>query len=274
MKYSIVFAALVSLGTASPIEPRQQAFGSGPYGAVASSSDSGFADHTIYIPNKAPLTAGEKFPVLVWGNGGCGSDGNSNNKFLGHVASNGYLVIASGRPGGSGGSTTAAMMKASIDYAVKVAGTSGKYANVDATKIAAAGFSCGGVEAMAMAWDSRVKTLGIFSSGLLTNYTAASTFTKPIWYFQGGSGDVAYANGERDFKALPKDTISWKGNLPLGHGGDLFNTNGGKFGKAGLLWLDFLFKGSEDGKKYFVDGGSKSDGWAVETKNLDKAKPL
>jgi hypothetical protein len=85
------------------------------------------------------------------------------------------------------------MMAESIDFATKVAGT-GKYANVDATKIMAAGFSCGGVEAMAQSWDPRVKTIGIFSSGLLTNYTAASTFNKPILYVIGGSGDVAYAN--------------------------------------------------------------------------------
>ena len=117
------------------------------------------------------MTGTTKLPVVVWGNGGCGGDGASNAQFLGQVASHGYLVIASGAPGGSGG-TTAAMMVASIDFAVRAAGT-GRYANVDATKIMAAGFSCGGVEAMAMSWDPRVKTIGIFSSGLLTNYTAA-----------------------------------------------------------------------------------------------------
>jgi dienelactone hydrolase len=85
------------------------------------------------------------------------------------------------------------MMTASIDWAVKNAGQ-GAYANVDATKIMAAGFSCGGVEAMAQSWDSRVKSIGIFSSGLLTNYTAAQTFTKPILYCLGGSSDIAYAN--------------------------------------------------------------------------------
>ncbi len=119
-------------------------------------------------------------------------DGSSNARFLNAVASYGYLVVASGAPGGRD-TTTAAMMTASIDFAVKVAGT-GKYANVDATKIMAAGFSCGGVEAMAMSWDPRVKTIGIFSSGLLTNYTAASTFTKPLVYIIGGSSDIAYQN--------------------------------------------------------------------------------
>jgi hypothetical protein len=157
----------------------------------AVSTDSSLANHAIYLPDSSK-TGSTKLPVLVWGNGGCGGDGASNAKFLGQVASYGYLVIASGKPGGSG-STTAQMMTQSIDFAVKVAGT-GKYANVDATKIMAAGFSCGGVEAMAQSWDPRVKTIGIFSSGLQTNYTAASTFTKPILYCMGGSGDIAYNN--------------------------------------------------------------------------------
>jgi hypothetical protein len=129
----------------------------------------------------------------VWGNGACSSEGGSNARFLQMVASHGYLAIASGPPAGGMRSTTAQMMTASIDFATKVAGT-GKYANVDAGKIMAAGFSCGGVEAMAQAWDPRVKSIGVYSSGLLTNYTAASTFSKPVFYVLGGSSDIAYAN--------------------------------------------------------------------------------
>jgi hypothetical protein len=188
------------------------------------------------------------------------------------------------------------MMTASIDFAVKVAGT-GRYANVDATKIMAAGFSCGGVEAMAMSWDPRVKTIGIFSSGLLTNYTAASTFTKPIVYIIGGSSDVAYQDvsaspyrrlsafiqignnpfdtqAERDFKALPAGTPAWKGNLPLGHGGDLNQANGGKFGRAGIAWMEFLFRGNQTAKNYFLGDGYKVDGWDVQTHAMDQLKPL
>ncbi len=144
-------------------------------------------------PDPAPADA--KFPVLVWGNGGCSGDGTSNVQLLQQIASYGYLAIASGAPRGST-QTTAALMKASIDWAVENAGK-GAYAKVDATKIMAAGFSCGGVEAMAQAWDSRVKSIGIFSSGLLTNYTAAATFDKPILYCLGGSKDIAYANVSR-----------------------------------------------------------------------------
>jgi dienelactone hydrolase len=140
-----------------------------------------------------PTNSGNvSLPVLVWGNGGCGSDGTTNVQLLQQIASYGYLAIASGGPGQQG-STTAKMMTDSINWAVANAGK-GRYAHVDASKIMAAGFSCGGVEAYAQIWDSRVATIGIFSSGLLQNQTAAQHYTKPILYCLGGTGDIAYQN--------------------------------------------------------------------------------
>jgi len=85
------------------------------------------------------------------------------------------------------------MMTDSINWVVSNAGK-GSYANVDAKKIMVAGFSCGGVEAYQQIWDSRVATVGIFSSGLLDNQTAATQYRKPILYALGGSGDIAYQN--------------------------------------------------------------------------------
>jgi hypothetical protein len=58
----------------------------------------------------------------------------------------------------------------------------------------AAGFSCGGVEAMDNIWNSNVDTVGVISSGLLQNTTAARDFRKPVLFVLGGSGDIAYAN--------------------------------------------------------------------------------
>jgi dienelactone hydrolase len=111
---------------------------------------------------------------------------------LQNIASYGFLAIAEGAPTG-GGSSNAGTMKAAIDWVTKTAGT-GTYANVDASKIMAAGFSCGGVEAMDNIWDSRVDTVGVISSGLLQNQTAAKDWRKPVLFVLGGSGDIAYAN--------------------------------------------------------------------------------
>jgi dienelactone hydrolase len=131
-------------------------------------------------------------PVLVWGNGACSTDGRSNSALLQNIASYGFLAIAEGGPNG-GGSSNKDTMKAAIDWVTKNAGT-GAYANVDASKIMAAGFSCGGVEAMDNIWDSRVDTVGVISSGLLSNQTAAKAWRKPVLFVLGGSGDIAYAN--------------------------------------------------------------------------------
>lgn len=137
----------------------------------------------------------EKMPVVVWGNGACSANGLSHGNFLKEIASYGILAIASGGPNASG-STTAQTMKDSIDWVHKVAGT-GQYANVDKTRIAAAGMSCGGIEAYAQAQDQRVMAIGIFNSG---QYDAAGTsanvpkITKPIFFFLGGSSDIAYNN--------------------------------------------------------------------------------
>lgn len=131
-------------------------------------------------------------PVLIWGNGACSNQGRSNQALLEQVASHGFLAIAEGAPNG-GGTSNSQTMKQAIDWVTQNAGK-GAYANVDASKIMAAGFSCGGTEAMDNIWDSRVDTIGIVSSGLLGNYTAASAWRKPVLFVMGGPGDIAYQN--------------------------------------------------------------------------------
>jgi dienelactone hydrolase len=130
--------------------------------------------------------------VLVWGNGACSNVGTSNSALLQQVASYGFLAIAEGAPNG-GGSSNAGTMNQAVEWIVKNAGT-GAYANVDATKIMAAGFSCGGTEAMDVIWNKNVDTIGVISSGLLTNQTAAKAWRKPVLFVLGGSGDIAYQN--------------------------------------------------------------------------------
>lgn len=129
---------------------------------------------------------------MLWGNGGCSADATGQAPFLQQLASYGVLVIASGTPRGQG-STTSNYMKQSIDWIKQQAGK-GAYANIDASRIVAAGWSCGGVEAYDQIQDSRVMGIGIWSSGLLSNYDAAKSFKKPVFFFLGGSSDIAYAN--------------------------------------------------------------------------------
>ncbi|EMD65577.1 hypothetical protein GGP41_010450 [Bipolaris sorokiniana] len=266
MKYSfsLVLAALsVGSVTASPVDLEARQTGStDPY------MDSGLPGHTIYLPAGNPTNG--KYPVLVWGNGACSTDGRSNSALLRNMAANGFLAISEGGLNG-GGSSTAQTMKAAIDWITKTAGT-GRYANVDASRIMAAGFSCGGVQAADNINDPRVDTVGIISSGLLSNTDAAKSWKKPVLFVLGGTGDIAYQNGERDYRNLPAGTPSWKGNIPVGHGGTLGDANGGKFGRAILNWAKWTLKGDQTAAQWFRNG-YQSDGWQVQSKDLDKLKP-
>lgn len=74
--------------------------------------------------------------------------------------------------------------------------TNDKYASVDISNVAAAGQSCGGIEAYSMRSNDRVNLLGIFNSGFLPDSAEGpdiiSEVHKPTFYFLGGSSDIAY----------------------------------------------------------------------------------
>lgn len=146
-------------------------------------------------------------PVLVWAEGGCDNNGTHFSNFLTNIASYGFVVVANGPINGSGPDIeNPQYLRDSILWISAKAGTCGKYKNVDASKIAAAGQSCGGLEAYTMRNDSRVSYLGIFNSGFLSTVPAGalpaniaieppstiSQVHKPTFYFLGGPTDVAY----------------------------------------------------------------------------------
>lgn len=132
----------------------------------------------------------------MWGNGGCSSDGLGFRSFLTQIASHGFFILASGTPNGKG-QTTAALMTQGVDW-VNSAEAKTKYPFLETSRIAVAGMSCGGVEAYTAGHnDSRVSTIGIFNSGLLSvaeSETIARNLRKPVFYFLGGESDIAYAN--------------------------------------------------------------------------------
>ncbi|WP_174533122.1 cellulose binding domain-containing protein [Micromonospora chalcea] len=248
--------------------------GSGPYPADYETSST-LANHTIFRPQTLPS---ERLPILVWGNGACSANGLSQGNFLREIASHGFLAIANGAPNGSG-STNAQMLTQSIDWAVAENSRSGsKYFNrLDTTKIAVAGFSCGGLEAYAVSNDPRVTTTGIFSSGLLNDADdyQLRRLTKPIAYFVGGPSDIAYPNAMDDWGKLPSGLPAFMGNLNVGHGGTYDQPNGGEFGRVAVLYLKWRLKGDLSAGANFVgpDCGLCRTQWTVQQKNLTLDPP-
>jgi hypothetical protein len=172
-------------------QQRDDSGGSGPWKANYSTITD-MPNHTLYAPKKIP--AGVRFPVIVWGNGGCSASATGFYKFLNEVASHGYYIVANGKINGSGSSKATDMPEA-IAWIFKTAG-SGQLANADPSRLAAAGQSCGGIQAYSASLDNRVKVTGIFNSGLINanNTPLFNNLTSTIGWFLGGPTDIAYEN--------------------------------------------------------------------------------
>ena len=54
-----------------------------------------FPKHTLYFP--ADMTKAPKLPVVLWANGGCRTTSVEFTRFLGEIASHGYVIAAIGR---------------------------------------------------------------------------------------------------------------------------------------------------------------------------------
>lgn len=261
--------ASASPSTGTSTSPRPGTGGSGPYPANYETSG-GLPNHTIYRPETLPA---ERLPIFVWGEGGCAANGTASLPFLREIASHGFLVLASGAPNGSG-STTAAMLTQSMDWAVAENSRQGSkyYGRLNTGKIAVAGWSCGGLEAYEVSNDPRVTTTGIFSSGLLNdaNDYQLRRLTKPVAYFIGGPGDIAYGNAMDDWGKLPAGLPAFMGNLNVGHGGTYTQTNGGEFGRVAVLYLKWRLKGDTTAGTAFVGANCGLCGtqWTVQQKNL------
>jgi hypothetical protein len=96
----------------------------------------------------------------------------------------------------------------------------------------------------------------------------------PFKILLGGSADMAYTNGERDYTniaafGIPILLLSKDG---AGHGGDLGNAKG-DFNTVNLAWLNWQLKGDETatGKALLVGSSCKycsASGWEYKSANL------
>jgi hypothetical protein len=251
---------------------------------VETNTDSGINQGTIFRPTD--LGGTEKYPIYVWGEGGCSENGFSNTAAMGEIASHGYFVIADGTPNGSASRTMdssnpagmGAPLLAYISWAIAENGKSCSpyYQSLDTTKIAANGFSCGGLMSEGTAGDSRMTTWGLNSSGLFSaDPTFYATIHTPVLIVLGGSSDIAYQNGERDYTNISALGIPiMLFSKQLGHGGDLFSAHGGDFTKIDLAWLNWRLKNDETatGKGLLVGSACtycSDSAWEVKSANLN-----
>lgn len=238
-------------GTCTASEEYDTASGSGPHDVVIeTNSDAGINEGTIYRPSE--LGGAEKFPIFVWGNGGCSLDGTSNRSAMVEIASHGYVVVADGTPGSddsrdSSGEPLLAYAQWLIEENDKPCSVF--YQSMETTKVGANGFSCGGLMATDTAGDPRIATWGHTSSGLFSaNQSLYDSIHTPVLILTGSDDELAQENGLRDYTDISESQdvpIMYFEKAGAGHGGDLFSPDGGEFTEIILAWNNWWLKEDE-----------------------------
>lgn len=292
------------------VVPRSQPLGSGPYKAIPE-ADPGLPGHTVYRPANLQALGSQTLPVVLWGEGGCINDGTRFRWFLSEIASHGYLVLALGVMGdpkaeiwdavpdnpGVGvmppiGSIPPAATRPSqfieaLDWAIaENARRDSKYfGKLAATRVAAMGMSCGGLQALEASFDRRVTTSVIWNSGMFPdeanmNRLAGGRNLKkadlkqlhaPVAYISGDEADIAFQNGNDDFERMPAIPALRAYRKKTVHDGTFGEHNGGDFGRVGVAWLNWQLKGGGTAAEMFVGpncGLCTDPRWVVKQKNL------
>ncbi|WP_153111851.1 hypothetical protein [Propionivibrio limicola] len=194
----------------------------------------GLDGYTVYRPTDlSAVDSGAKVPVLVWGNGACKLSNQQYWDVLGAVSARGFVVVAHGSPSQEATkdpvTTDPAKMTKAMDWLVKTAPSKSGYELVDTSKIGVFGTSCGGLEALLAAADSRVKSVGALNTGFPEATVVAGTTTagaslvnvpavtysrndlknlhQPVLWLGGGERDVAYANRQANYDLTTVPTV-------------------------------------------------------------------
>ncbi len=265
--------------------------GTGKFPAIMKSEDS-LPTHTIFRPQDIQHFNGKKtLPLVIWGNGACFDSPFEHVNFLNEIASQGFMVIAIGTmPRASGEQnkerSTSAKLTAAIDWAFaqNTNKNSAYFKKLNTNKIALAGMSCGGLQALEMAGDPRITTLIVANSGIFIeplrgnampmmpqlDKTQLKKIHTPTLYLLGGPSDIAYKNGMDDVEKINHVPV-FVANLDVGHGGTYAQPFGGEYGKVATAWLNWQLKDDKKSAKLFSGKTpelSTWKGWVVDKKNM------
>jgi hypothetical protein len=264
--------------------------GTGPFPTVME-QDPGLPTHTIYRPKDLTALRGQKLPIVAWGEGGCANNGSFYRNFLSEIASHGFLAIAigpprpagdagaqlggqpgagrgAGNPGRGGPATKSSQLIDAINWAdaENTRRDSQYYNRINTSKVAVMGHSCGGIQALAVAEDPRIKLVVNWSGGLFVTPPKGAAGS-----ISGDSTDIAFANSNDDYGRITKVPAFRAYKDGVGHGGTYTQPEGGDFGKVAVALLDWQFKDDKDAGKMFLGancGLCQDPKWHVEKKGI------
>jgi hypothetical protein len=250
----------------------------------------GLDGYTVYRPAEFKGGANAKLPVVVWSNGGCSASNDSHLYFLAQVAAHGFVVIAYGAPdvhSSPGGMAEEERLKRAIDWAFSPPGKGGpKYFNrLDSKKVATAGHSCGGIDALwTGANDERVKSIVSMNSGCFPSTSTGGLsgplavcrddlhfLGGPVLFLAGGPTDVAYNNSAENFALVSTVPAVFASQESAGHSGFFGSaprTVQLQAVQAVVEWLDGTLNGNTEALTFLVGADpelGQLDGWTVES---------
>lgn len=266
--------------------------GSGPYPARME-VDLAWPNATLYRPADFSRLGQRKLGIVIWGNGGCRDDGASAWRHLAEIASHGYLVIAPGKPlsgplalpGAALGthmSTTVQDMRSTLDWVLAENGRTGSpfYHLIDPDMVAAAGHSCGAMQAMILADDPRVATLLVHNSSLMPvlpdnpplvmHEERLRGIHVPTLMLIGGKDDVVWRFSVDTFEKLTGAPVFF-GSQDNGHEGTFDQPKGGENARVAVAWLEWTLRGDTQAGRTFIGEDCRlcqDSSWLVRKKRL------
>jgi hypothetical protein len=261
----------------------------GPY-AVLTETIAGSPGFRIYRPRDlARFPASDTLPIVIWGNGACLADGRDFEGYLSTIASYGFLVVGSAPvPGQPQARITSANLIKALDWSQAEATRRGSAlaGKIKTDAVAVMGMSCGGNLALEAARDPRVKTLGMWNSGvwisgemrtgdgtlLVATTKADLAFVhSPTLYINGDHIDPATVNAADDVARLDRIPVFFGSRRGSGHSGTYSHANGGEFANIAVAWLRWQLKGDKDSGRTFTGPDCtlcKDPNWTVQRKGI------
>src|SRR5580658_5017203 len=255
----------------------------GPY-QITSEAAFGSPGHHVYRPTTLDaFPTNDTLPVMVWGNGGCAIDTKRYSGFLGTIASHGFLVLGTvPQEGAARRQANADDLRAAIDWAGKENARSGSplEGKIALDQVAVMGQSCGGFLSITLGADPRVKTIGVFNSGVQparpeSNEDAARKIHGPVLLINGSERDFLAPASLATFQLLNNVPAFYGARHDAGHTATVDHPGGGEFANVASNWLLWQFMNDKRAAKMFA--GNDCDlctntNWDVRAKGYKDAR--
>jgi dienelactone hydrolase len=265
-------AAAATSDSGSPYPTVSDVNVKGPYSSMTVSNTGPGGAYTVFRPSELAPN-GVLNPIVAWGNGGATTPVDYPQ--LPHLASHGFVVVASNNPLVNG-----QQVRAGVDWIVQQneASASPYYKKLDVKRIAGVGYSNGGLAQLETADDPRYLTVVIISGGNISEELRTQNMPKlhtPIAYLCTAD-DASKGNCAADFAVVKQPAFFGVMN-GTGHTDVTTFLNIGvdsaikRSAAATTAWLRWQVMSDVSYKAWFVGSACtlcKDSAWTVQQKAL------